>query len=165
MKQPDFRAPDFELKWRDLLVHGDNVTVLRNGPHCTQCRERIRRESPITIAITDPVEHGADGLPTLLGFPLNAPVSNRVQQFPNVAPTDFIGVPMQDWRKRPLQTALDFLCGPQPAGNPASHVQFDQCFDGEPRSRCSPAFLFLCDQVAARPCRAGQLVGALACLV
>lgn len=55
MKQPDFRAPDFELKWRDLLVHGDNVTVLRDGPHCTWCRERIRRENPITVAITDPV--------------------------------------------------------------------------------------------------------------
>jgi hypothetical protein len=47
----DFRAPDFELKLRDRLQHGDNVTVL----HCTQCRERIRRESPLNIVITDPV--------------------------------------------------------------------------------------------------------------
>jgi hypothetical protein len=56
-KAPDFRAPDFELKLWDL-IHGadaNNVTVLRDGPHCTWCRERIRRESPITVAITDPV--------------------------------------------------------------------------------------------------------------
>jgi hypothetical protein len=52
--QDDFYAPDFELKLYDRLKHGDNVTVLRDGPHCTQCRERIRRE-PINITVEDPV--------------------------------------------------------------------------------------------------------------
>src|SRR5262245_1926183 len=143
------------------FLHGQHAVTRRAGVIALQSGGSVRLHD---VLRQGPSEHGADGLPTLLGFPLSAPVSNRVQQFPNVAPADFIGVPVQDWRKRPIQTALDFLCGPQPAGNPASHVQFDQFFDGEPRSRCSPAFLLLRDQVAARPCRACQLVGALACL-
>src|SRR6516165_12043175 len=60
-----------------------------------------------------PPEHGTDGLSALLSFALNALVSHRVQQFPDVAPADVIGVPVQDWGKRTLQTALDFLCCPQ----------------------------------------------------
>jgi hypothetical protein len=55
MTDDDFRAADFELKLYDCLKHGDNVTVLRDGSHCTQCRERIRRESPINVAVRDPV--------------------------------------------------------------------------------------------------------------
>jgi hypothetical protein len=54
--QDDFRAPDFELKIDDRLKYGDSVTVLRAGPHCTACRERIRREDgPLTVAVTDPL--------------------------------------------------------------------------------------------------------------
>ena len=62
------------------------------------------------------------------------------------------------------QAAFDFLCCPQAASNPAPHVEFYQLFDGEPRSRGNAALLFLGDQIAARPRRAGQLVGTLTCL-
>ena len=66
-------------------------------------------------------------------------VSHRVKQFPDIAPADIVGMPVQDWSKRPPQTALDFLCGPQSARNPASHVELNQLFDREPRSRGDPA--------------------------
>lgn len=52
-EQPDFHLPDFELKLWDQIHGAGNATF--DGPYCTQCRERICRESPITVAITDPV--------------------------------------------------------------------------------------------------------------
>src|SRR5262249_33655921 len=105
-----------------------------------------------------PPEHGADSLPALLGFPLDPLVSHRVQQSRDVAPETTAGVATQDRSTPPPQTALDFLCRPQAAGNPAPHIQFNQFFDGDPGSRGSSALFFLGDQVAARPCRAGQVV-------
>jgi hypothetical protein len=89
-------------------------------------------------------------------------VSYRIQQFPNIPPTNVLGVPVEDWGERPPQAALDLLCGSQTARNPSSDVEFDQFFDPEPRSFGSSALLFLDDQVATGPRRAGQLIGTLA---
>jgi hypothetical protein len=64
-EQPDFRASDFELRLWDQIHHGGNVTVLRSGPHCTQCRKRIPDDGvvgPINVVIRDPEMIGPEGI-------------------------------------------------------------------------------------------------------
>jgi len=51
----DFHKPNSELQLRDRVCYGSNVTVLRNGHYCTQCRKRIPEGDPagLNIVITD----------------------------------------------------------------------------------------------------------------
>jgi hypothetical protein len=56
----DFHKPDFELRQRDSLRYGPNVTVLRRGRYCTQCERQIPEDYPtaLNIMITDRDEFG-----------------------------------------------------------------------------------------------------------
>ena len=156
----DGRAPESSHFQSDFdFLDGQDPIARRAGVVCLQSGGGVRLHD---VLRQGPPEHRADGLPALLSFALDALVGHRVQQFPNVAPADIIGAPVQNRCERPPQAALDFLCSPQTAGNPASNIKFDQLFDGEPRSRGSSAFLFLGDQVATGPRCAGQFVGTLA---
>jgi hypothetical protein len=62
---------------------------------------------------------------------------------------------VHDRSEGPLQPAFYFPCGPQPTGNHAPHVKFNQLVDGKACGRNGSRLFFLRKEIATGPCGTG----------
>jgi hypothetical protein len=71
---------------------------------------------------------------------------------------------LHDRSEGPFQPAFYFPCGPQTAGNHASHVKLNQLFDGKACGRSGSRLFFLRKEIATGPCGTGYRIGSFACV-